>query len=318
MPHRIVIEFIERSEMDGINLPISSKEKLIYLSPMTTQIMSQLTTVVSKNKNLSAAAQVSLACKSSYGNMSHPYFNYIQRIEFLLQKNEQRDHYFAMQYLIDCPRVIDDTSEFRVMREHNLDIQNKWREAKNSINGLVNRVRTWGFQKDPTGKVTWGAYVQASLKMDEEEGKTEVIVEFMISTLGQVKGAWNKAYEEFLRTRHMLERTTGHWEALKIEYVKNIDNGVWRQYGDFLSLTVNVKTGKIWRYMKHGQAMWVKEGDLPGWSRSIGWGNKDKTHMTLMWSRNKMDFKLDLSECYNLDYTKLDRELSECMEGSSI
>jgi len=55
-----------------------------------------------------------------------------------------------------------------------------------------------------------------------------------------------------------------------------------------------------------------------GWSRTIGWGNKDKKHMTMIWSRSKTEFKLDLTEMKRPDYSKLDRELSECMEGSSI
>ena len=309
--------------MDGINLPISNKEKRIYLSPMTSQIMAQLTAVVSKNKELSAHGQVALAIKSSYGNMSHPYFNYIQRMEFLLQKNEQRDHFYAMQYLIDCPAIIEDNSEFRVMREHNTELARKWVEARTSINGLTNRVRIWGFQKDPTEKITWAAFVQTSQKMNDEEGGTTVMVRYLTAVLTEVREAWQLMFDEFVRVRHMLERSTSCYEPLKMELIKNIDRNVWRQYDDFVSLTVNVKTGKIWRYVKNGHAMWVKEADQAGWTRSIGWGNKDKTHMTLMWSRNKTVYKIDLS-CMGKpnipkpDYSQLDRELSECMEGSSI
>jgi len=244
--------------MDGINIPITSKEKLTFLSPMMTQVMSQLTAVVSRNKEIPAQDQVNLAVRSCYGNMSHPFFNYIQRIEYLLQKNDQRGHFFAMQYLIDCPSVIEDNTEFRVMREHNLEIQGKWIEAKSSIYGLVNRVRAWGFQKDATEKITWAAYVQASDKMDEEKQRTKVMVEYLDSVITQVRSAWNMAFDEFVRVRNQLERVTGTWEAIQIQYVKNIDSHYMRQYNDFLILTVNVKTGKVWRYMKKGNAMWEK------------------------------------------------------------
>ena len=304
--------------MDGINLPITKREKSVFLSPMTSQIMSQLTAVVSKNKDLSGQAQVALACKSSYGNMSYPFFNYIQRMEFLLQKNDDRDHFYAMQYLIDCQSVIQDNSEFRVMCDQDPEIQRKWLAAKTSINGLVNRVRAWGFQKDPTEKITWGAFLQASQKMNEEEGNTAVMVRYLNTILTEVRTVWAIVYDEFIKVRHILERSTNSWEALKIEYVKNVDRNAWRQYDDFVSLTVNVKTGKIWRYVKNGYAMWAKEGDKRQWERSIGWGNKDKAHMTIFWSRNMTPHKIDLSCMLKPDYSQLDRELSECMEGSSI
>jgi len=306
--------------MEGLQMEITDREKEVFNSPLMDQIMGQLTSIVAMNTDKDGYTQVQMAIDSCYNNMKYPYFEYIKKMRYKIDMASNYDHFLAIQYLISAVPIIEDTTEFKCMMEKDARVASDWTEAKVEIRKLQNKVKKWGFQKDTTTRVTWAAFEQTGEKMDGEVGRSDALKPFIESAITKVENTWQTMFKEYQKVQGVLSRVTHPLDNFQIEFVKNMLWEVFDNYGDFLALTVNVKTGAMWRYIKKGHRCYVKEGTGGVYEQVVALSKQEKNHMTMIWSSQKMGSSKPYKRPKTKTKPSYDRfeGLAEHMEGSSI
>jgi len=307
--------------MEGAQIPWTVEDSVGFGSPMTTQVMMQLTSVVSHNTGRAARDQVNLALESSYQNMSHPFKNFITKMEYRMGQSDRENYFYVVHHLQEAVVTIENCTEFSKCLDADTAMRRDWIEAKNAVRDMVDRIKLWGFQKDRTTKVTWGAFIQTCEKMDREQGEGHAIRPFIKNCFNMVKNVWGKAFNEYKLVQKTLKKRSEPDDELQLAFIKNMGDGHLSQIrGDYAMITTNVKTGKVWRYLRVGAKFYEKEGFERTWREVEKYSKKDSTHMVLLWSRRRRRLTplrpRVLTRPQN--YDRYDRELSVCMERSEI